>query len=72
MLLVLNKYDLVEDMINDGEQLQEFMTHDYLQEFAKDNKFIGAMSTSAKTGQGVIEAISCLVRNILIGELTIE
>ena len=48
------------------------MTHEYLEEFAKDNKFIGGMCTSAKYGSGVIEAISCLVRNILIGELTME
>ena len=72
MLLVLNKYDLVDEKIKEGQPLEEFQTLDYLDEFAKDNKFIGGMTTSAKYGQGVIEAISCLVRNILIGELTME
>ena len=50
MLLVLNKYDLVDNMINEGQPLEDFMTHDHLNEFAEDNKFIGGMSTSAKTG----------------------
>ena len=30
MLLVLNKYDLVEDLADSGHQLEEFMTYEYL------------------------------------------
>ena len=72
MLLVLNKYDLVEDLVNDGHDLEEFMTFDYLHKFAEEYGFIGAMCTSAKTGQGVTEAVACLVRHILLKELQRE
>ena len=50
MLLVLNKYDLVDELTNSGHQLEEFMTYDFLNDFATDNGFIGAVTTSAKTG----------------------
>ena len=62
MLLVLNKYDLVEELVESGHELEEFMTFDYLQKFAEEYGFIGAVCTSAKTGVGVTEAIACLVR----------
>ena len=68
MLLVLNKYDLVEELSDTGHQLEEFMTSDYLQNYAEENGFIGAVCTSAKTGVGVTEAIAALVRQILINE----
>ena len=72
MLLVLNKYDLVEDMVNEGYELEEYMTFDYLKNFAEENGFIGAVCTSAKTNVGVTEAFSALVRNILLRELAAE
>ena len=50
MLLVLNKYDLVEELISSGHDPVEHMTPDYLSKFADEYGFIGAMSTSAKTG----------------------
>ena len=50
MLLVLNKYDLVEEKTKEGQPLEEFQTHEYIEEFAKDNNFIGGMTTSAKYG----------------------
>ena len=50
MLLVLNKYDLVEDLVESGHELVEYMTFDYLSKFADEYGFIGAMCTSAKTG----------------------
>ena len=62
MLLVLNKFDLAQDLVNQGYELEEFMTYDYLKKFAEDYGFIGAVCTSAKTGQGVTEAVSELVR----------
>ena len=62
MILILNKYDLVEDLIKSEHELEEFMTFDYLQKFAEENGFIGAMCTSAKTGVGVTEAVAALVR----------
>ena len=62
MLLVLNKYDLVEELADSGHELEEYMTYDYLQNFAEENGFIGAVCTSAKTGIGITEAIAALVR----------
>ena len=62
MILVLNKYDLVENFAEEGNQLEEFMTQDFLQSFAEENGFIGAICTSAKTGVGVTEAVGVLVR----------
>ena len=62
MLLVLNKYDLVEELTNENHDLEEFMTYDYLKNFAEEHGFIGAMCTSAKTGIGVTEAVSALAR----------
>jgi len=50
MLLVLNKYDLVEDLVETGHDLMEYMTFEYLSQFAEEYGFIGAMCTSAKTG----------------------
>ena len=72
MLLVLNKYDLVEELIQSGHEMEEFMTFDYLQNFAEEHGFIGAVCTSARTGVGVTEAVAALVRNILIRELQEE
>ena len=69
MLLVLNKYDLVEELVDSNHELEEFMTFDYLQKFAEDYGFIGAVCTSAKSGVGVTQAVSALVRQILIREL---
>ena len=62
MLLVLNKYDLVEELVETNHELEEFMTFEYLQKFAEDYGFIGAVCTSAKNGSGVTEAVSALVR----------
>jgi len=38
------------------------MTQEYISKFAEENGFIGAVCTSAKTGQGVVECVSALVR----------
>ena len=35
MILVLNKYDLVEALEEKGEQLEEYMKQEYLEEFAQ-------------------------------------
>ena len=69
MLLVLNKYDLVEDLVQSGHELEEYMTYDYLKNFAEEYGFIGAVCTSAKSGVGCQEAVAGLVRQILIKEL---
>ena len=69
MLLVLNKYDLVEELVESGHDIEEYMTEEYLMKFADDYNFIGAMTTSAKTGSGVTEAVAQLVRHILLKEL---
>ena len=72
MLLVLNKYDLVEELVDSNHELEEFMTFEYLQKFAEEHGFIGAICTSAKNGVGVTESVSALVRQILIRELQPE
>ena len=45
------------------------MTADFISEFATEHGFIGATTTSAKTGNGVTEAVGSLVRQILLREL---
>ena len=50
MLLALNKYDLVDELLTSGHQLEDFMTSDFISEFGSDHGFIGAVTTSAKTG----------------------
>ena len=70
MLLVLNKFDLVNELLENDHELEEFMTCDYLEKFAEDHGFIGAVCTSAKTGEGVTEAVAALVRQILLEELS--
>lgn len=70
MLLILNKVDLVEEIIESGSEVPDFMTSEYMQKFADDYGFMGAMATSAKTGQGVSEAVAALVKDILVKELT--
>ena len=62
MMLVINKYDLVEELMNNDYEMEEFMTSDYLTKFAKEQGFIGHMCTSAKTGLGITEAVSELTR----------
>lgn len=68
MLLVLNKYDLVEDLVASGHDVVEHMTPEYMQKFADDYGFMGAMTSSAKTGQGVTEAVASLCREVLMRE----
>ena len=53
MLLVVNKFDLVQDLEERGQPLEEYMTQGYLDQFASDNDFIGSIRTSAKTGHNV-------------------
>ena len=69
MLLVMNKIDLVEEHITEGYSLEQYMKPDFIKKFVEENGFIGCVCTSAKTGVGVTEAISSLVRHILIQEL---
>lgn len=44
------------------------MTFKFLNEFSDEHGFTGAVCTSAKTGQGVTEAVANLVRQVLIRE----
>ena len=41
------------------------MTKDYLEAFSKKHGFIGYILTSAKTGVGIVDAVSDLVTKIL-------
>ena len=51
MILVVNKFDLVENVPE--EELEEQMTQAFLDEFAENNGFIGAIRVSAKTGLNI-------------------
>jgi Ras-related protein Rab-32 len=51
MILVVNKFDLVENIAE--EELEEQMTQEFLNEFADQNGFVGALRVSAKTGLNV-------------------
>ena len=66
MLLVLNKYDLVEELIDEGFELEEYMQAEYIQKFAEDFGFVGAVCVSAKTGVGVDDAVNILTRRVLL------
>jgi hypothetical protein len=70
MVLVVNKYDLVQPLEEKGQELEDFMTQDYLENFAFDNGFIGVMRTSAKTGLNVNTAFSMLVKDIVVKEFS--
>ncbi len=45
------------------------MTQSYLDEFAKDNDFIGAIRVSAKTNYNIAQAFSILIRSIILKEM---
>lgn len=68
MILVANKYDLIQPLEEQGTDLEEFMTQQYLNDFAAENGFIGAVRTSAKTGHNVNIVFSQLVREVLLKE----
>ena len=51
MILVVNKFDLVENVAE--EDLEEQMTQAFLDEFAENNGFIAAIRVSAKTGLNI-------------------
>jgi GTPase SAR1 family protein len=70
MVLVANKFDLVEDFDN-TDKLDKHMSMDYLNDFAKENGFVGAFRTSAKTGLNVTTMFSYLVRDILKHDLKV-
>lgn len=53
MILVVNKYDLVQSIEESGKPLEDYMTQAYLDKFALENGFIAAVRTSAKLGYNV-------------------
>ena len=65
MLLVLNKLDLVEEHIEQGYKLEEYMKSEFIEKFVEENGFIGCVCSSAKNGIGVTEAMGSLVRRVL-------
>ena len=66
MILVLNKYDLVEELVDEGYQLEDYMKAEHIQQFAEDSGFIGAVFVSAKTGVGVSDAVEALACHCLV------
>ena len=67
MILIVNKYDLVQDV--EEEKLEEQMTQAFLDEFAEQNGFVAALRVSAKTGHNVVQSFSQLVRKIFEKEV---
>ena len=48
MFLVLNKYYLAQNLVNNRYQLEPLMTQEYISYFAEANGFLGAEFTSYK------------------------
>ena len=69
MLLVLNKYDIVEENMKSGLKLQEHETQQFMSSFSQENGFLNGVTASAKTGNGVTEAVAELVQKILQDEM---
>lgn len=65
MVLAVNKYDLIEDYEKSGAEIDDFMTQEFLDEFAEKNGFEKAIRTSAKTSFNVTNVFSSLVHEIL-------
>ena len=65
MILAVNKYDLIEESEKKGEKIEEVMTEEYLEGFAKTHGFSGVFRTSAKTSMNVTATFALLVREIL-------
>ncbi len=63
MLLVVNKFDLVDYL--EEEYLEEYMQNGYLYEFAEENNFIGFIRVSAMSGENVNFAWSMIVKDVL-------
>ena len=61
MVLFGNKLDLVEVSTLDADNSRGDVN---VEQFAKDNKFIGYYKTSALTGDGVIDAFKALVKKL--------
>ena len=56
MILVVNKFDLVDNI--EEEELEEQMTQEFLNDFADQNNFVGAIRVSAKTGVNISSCFS--------------
>ncbi len=67
MILVVNKFDLVENVAE--EDLEEQMTQAFLDEFAENNGFIAAIRVSAKTGLNINQSFSKVVKEIFVKEI---
>ncbi len=61
MVLFGNKLDLVDESTLDASNPRGDVN---VEQFAKDNKFIGYYKTSALTGDGVIDAFKALVKKL--------
>lgn len=67
MILVVNKFDLVENVAE--EDLEEQMTQAFLDEFAENNGFIAAIRVSAKTDLNINKSFSKVVKEIFVKEI---
>ncbi|CDW86709.1 ras-related protein rab-32 [Stylonychia lemnae] len=70
MMLVVNKYDIIQEQEDSGREVEDYMTQEFLENFASDHGFIGVLRTSAKTGHNINNAFSQLVRQIFVMEFS--
>jgi hypothetical protein len=63
MILIANKCDLLEKYPKSIKE--DFMTQEYLEEFAREKEFIGSFQASAKENINVDEAFFFLFQEIL-------
>ena len=72
MILLANKYDLIESIEKEGQKLEDYMTQQFLDEYAAEHSFVGAVRGSAKTGANISSAFSTLVREIFKREISVS
>ena len=70
MILAVNKYDIIEEAENSGQQIEDFQRQESLEQFAMESGFIGAVRVSAKNDTNIAQVFSQLVRQMLIKEIS--
>ena len=69
ILLVVNKYDLVLEREEEGALLEDYMTQEWLDEFAEEQGFIGAFRVSAKEDINITDSFSALTKQMIMKEI---
>ncbi|CAI2374690.1 unnamed protein product [Moneuplotes crassus] len=64
-MIAANKYDLVEELEKEGQQLEDFQQEKFLNLFAKKHGFIGARRISSRYNDGPEELLKTLIDEII-------